>query len=66
MAFGGQTKAGKKVRSPRGVINGKAGKAAVLPKFSSKLTLFQPVGADYTHPLALPHIKNFRDYDPAV
>ena len=38
---------------PRGVINGKAGKAAALPKFSDTLTLSQPEGADYTHPLAL-------------
>ena len=38
----------------RGVINGKAGKAAALPKFSDTLTLLQPRGADYAHPLALP------------
>ena len=37
----------------RGVINGKAGKAATLPKFSDALTLSQPGGADYAHPLAL-------------
>ena len=36
-----------------GVINGKAGKAAALPKFSDTLTLSQPGGADYAHPLAL-------------
>ena len=34
----------------RGVINGKAGKAAALPKFSDMLTLSQPGGADYAHP----------------
>ena len=34
----------------RGVINGKA---AALPKFSDTLTLSQPGGADYAHPLAL-------------
>ena len=32
----------------RGVINVKAGKAA----------------ADYAHPMALPHLKTFRDYAP--
>ena len=37
----------------RGVINGKAGKAAALPKFSDMLTLSQPGGADYAHPLTL-------------
>ena len=37
----------------RGVINGKAGKAAALPKFSDTLTLSQPRGADYAHPLDL-------------
>ena len=36
----------------RGVINGKAGKAAALPKFSDTLTLSQPGRADYAHPLA--------------
>ena len=39
----------KHVADFRGVINGKAGKAAALPKFS----LSQPEGADYAHPLAL-------------
>ena len=42
----------------RGVINGKAVKAAALHKFSNTLTLFQPGGADYAHPLALPAYKN--------
>ena len=42
----------------RGVINGKAGKAAALPKFSDTLTLSQLA-------LALPHQKMFRDYAPA-
>jgi hypothetical protein len=37
----------------RGVINGKAGKAADFPKFSDTLTLSQPKWADYAHPLAL-------------
>ena len=42
------------VISIRGVFNGKAGKAAALPKFSDTLTLSQPGGgADYAHPLAL-------------
>ena len=35
-----------------GVINGKAGKAAALPKFSDMLTLSQPRETDYAHPLA--------------
>ena len=48
----------------RGVNNGKAGKAAALPKFSDMLTLSQPRVADYAHPLALPHQKMFRDYAP--
>ena len=49
----------------RGIINGKAGKAAALPKFSDTLTLSLPRGADYTaHPLALPHLKFYRDYAP--
>ena len=34
----------------RGVINGKAGKAAALPKFSDMLTLCQSGGADYAQP----------------
>ena len=37
----------------RGVINGKAGKAAALPKFSDMLTPSQPEGAYNAHPLAL-------------
>ena len=37
----------------RGVINGKAGKAAALPKFSDTLFLSQPEGAEYAHPLDL-------------
>ena len=37
----------------RGVINGKAGKAAALPKFSDTLTLSQSEGADCAQPLAL-------------
>ena len=36
-----------------GVIIGKAGKAPALPKFLNTLTLSQPEGADYAHPLAL-------------
>ena len=46
------------------MINGKAGKAAALPKFSDTLTLSQSEGADYAQPLALPHPKKFRDYAP--
>ena len=34
----------------RGVINGKAGKTAALPKFSDTLTLSQSEEADYAHP----------------
>ena len=41
----------------RGVINGKAGKTAALPKFSDTLTLSRPEGADYAHRLALPCLK---------
>ena len=48
----------------RGVISGMVGKAAALSKFSDELTLSQPEGAYYAHPLALPHLKNFRDYAP--
>ena len=55
---------GKWPGNSRGVINGKAGKAAALPKFSDALTKSQPRGADYAHQLALPHPKFFRDYDP--
>ena len=43
----------------RGVINGKAGKAAALAKFSDTLTLSQSEGADHAQPLALPHLKIF-------
>ena len=43
----------------RGVINGKTGKAAALPKVSDTLTLSQSGGADYAQPLDLPHRKNF-------
>ena len=48
----------KNVYSIRGVINGKAGKAAALSKFSDTLTLSQPRGVDYAHPLALLAYKN--------
>ena len=41
----------------RGVINGKAGKAAALPRFLDMLTLSQPGGAGYAHQLTLPHLK---------
>ena len=34
-------------------MNGKAGKPPALTKFSDMLTLSQPEGADYAHPLAL-------------
>ena len=48
------------------VINGKAGRTAVSPKFSDTLTLYQPGGgADYAHTLALPGLKRC-DYAPAV
>ena len=49
----------------RGVINCKSGKDAALPKFSDMLTLSLPRGADYAHPLALPHLKLGCDYAPA-
>jgi hypothetical protein len=48
----------------RDVVNGKAGKAAALPKFSCTLTLSQSRGADYPQPLALPHLKILHDYTP--
>ena len=51
----------------RGVINGKAGKAAALPKFSDMLSLLQSgLGADYAQTLALPHLYIFRDYAPVI
>ena len=50
----------------RGVINGKAGKAAALPKFSNALTLSQRGGTDYAHPLALPHLKISCGYAPTL
>ena len=37
-------KKNKKCNTLRGVINGKVGKAAVLPKFSGRLTLSKPGG----------------------
>ena len=48
----------------RGVINGKAGKAAALPKFSDTLVILSQLGrgADYAHILMLPCLKKFRDY----
>ena len=49
-----------------GVINGKAGKVAVLPKFSDMLTQSLPRGADYDHSLALPHLKFYLDYAPEI
>ena len=54
----------QKLNNNRGVINGKAGKAAALPKFSDTLTLSQSRGADYAQPLDLPHLNCFRDYAP--
>ena len=51
-------KTAKNISLDRGVINGKAGKAAVLSKISDTLTLSQPGrGADYARPLALLHLK---------
>ena len=43
----------------RGVINGKADKAADLPKFLDTLTLSQSGGSDYAHPLALDYAPDF-------
>jgi hypothetical protein len=48
------------------VINGKAGKAAALPKFSGTLSLSQSEGADYGQSLALTHLKIIRDYTPVA
>ena len=55
----------KLLAESRGLINGKAGKATALPKFSDMLTLFKSGGADYDQPMALSHLKIFRDYAPA-
>ena len=45
----------------RGVINGKADKAAALPKFSHKITISETGRADYAYPLpCLP--KKIPDY----
>ena len=52
------------IKYVRGINNGKAGKAAALPKFSVRLTLSHPRGADYSQPLPLPNLKNFCDYAP--
>jgi hypothetical protein len=57
----------KKILVDRSVINGKAGKAAALSKFSDTLTPSQSEGEDYAQPLiglASPII--FRDYAPAL
>ena len=37
----------------------KGGNAAALPKFSDMLNISQSGGADYAHPLALPHLNFF-------
>ena len=48
----------------RGVINGKAGKAAPIPNFSDKLTLSQPGGHIMpTIVLRAPFPRIFRPYD---
>ena len=41
----------------RGVVNGQSGQAAALPKSSDMLTLSQPRGTEYAHPLAAPCLK---------
>ena len=47
----------------RGISNGKAGKAAALPKFSDRLTLSQSGGGGQIMPNhCLASFKNFRDY----
>ena len=51
----------------RGVINGKADKAAALPKFSDMLTLSQRGGRGKLHPpIGFASHKIIRDYAPAV
>ena len=52
-----KTKSNKCDANCRGVINGKAGKAAALSKFSYTLIPSQSGGADYTQQLALPHLN---------
>ena len=47
-----------------GVINGKAGKTAALPKYSDTLTLSQPEGADYAHHLDFVSHKKFHVFAP--
>ena len=42
----------------QGVINGREGKEAALPKFSDMLSLCPSEGEDYAQPLALPCLKN--------
>ena len=49
----------------RDAINGKAGKAAALPKFSDTLNLSQSEGADYALQLALSDLIFFHDNAPA-
>jgi hypothetical protein len=49
----------------RGIINGKAGKVAALPKFFRYINPISTRGADYGHTLALPHLNIFREYTPA-
>ena len=57
----------KKILVDRSVINGKAGKAAALSKFSDTLTPSQSEGEDYAQPLiGLASPKKFRDYAPAL
>ena len=52
----------------RGVINGKAAKAAALPKFSDMLTLSRsgPGGAHYPHPVVLRAPTGFSDLATAL
>ena len=49
----------------RGVINGKAGKAADLPKLLETLTLFQS-GVRLFPTIGFASPKDFRDYAPAL
>ena len=48
----------------RDAINGMAGKAAALPKFSDTLTLSQPEGGRLCPPIGFASPKYFRNYAP--
>ena len=57
-------KVNKKSFNIRGVINGKAGKAADIAKFSGMLTLSQPGGGRWCPPIDFALPKKICDYAP--